>query len=83
MLQLVVGEAVLVSLLGGVAGLLLGAAAAKALSAAGPMGGLVKMDWRVVAGVLGVAAVVGLLSSVAPALIVSRKNVVESLRSTT
>lgn len=81
-LQLVVGEAVLISLLGGLAGLALGAMAAKGLMSVGAMIGFTGMRWQAAAIVLGVAVLVGFVASLAPAVIASRKNVVDSLRFT-
>jgi putative ABC transport system permease protein len=78
-LQLVLGESVLISLVGGLVGLGLGALIAKGLESVA--GGLVQaVKWQAGAIVLGMAVVIGLLAALLPAMIASRKNVVESLR---
>jgi putative ABC transport system permease protein len=80
-LQLVLGESVLISLAGGLVGLGLGVVIAKGLAAVA--GGLVQeVKWQAAAIVLGMAVVIGLLAALVPAMIASRKNVVESLRFT-
>jgi putative ABC transport system permease protein len=81
-LQLVVGESVVISLVGGVFGIGLGWLLGKGM--VGAAGGFVAqgVKWQAAAIVLGMAVVVGLLASLVPALIASRKNVVESLRFT-
>ena len=38
------------------------------------------MKWQAAVVVLGIAALLGLLASLVPAMIASRKNIVESLR---
>ena len=79
-LQLVLGESVLISLFGGIAGLGLGLLLAKLMqSGAFPFQGL---KWQAAAIVLGMAAFIGLFAALVPAVIASRKNVVESLRFT-
>jgi putative ABC transport system permease protein len=80
-LQLVVTESVLISIMGGVLGLGLGYALSKGITEMGGFG-FQGMKWEAAALVLGVAVVLGLLASLAPAVIASRKNIVESLRFT-
>jgi putative ABC transport system permease protein len=81
-LQLVLGESVFISLVGGLAGLVLGFLLAKGLQI-GPGAFMFKsLKWQAAAIVLGMAAVIGLVAALVPALIASRKNVVESLRFT-
>ncbi|HWE92819.1 MAG TPA: FtsX-like permease family protein [Tepidisphaeraceae bacterium] len=81
-LQLVLGESVLISILGGVAGLGLGFLLAKGMQAGGGAFGFTGIKWQAAAIVLGMAGVIGLVAALVPALIASRKNVVESLRFT-
>jgi putative ABC transport system permease protein len=78
-LQLVLGEAVLVSIAGGLVGLGLGSLLARGVQAAGVFG-FEGMRWQAAGVVLGMAAVIGLAAALVPALIAARKNVVESLR---
>lgn len=80
-LQLVLGESVLISVVGGVIGLGLGYLLSQGIESAGGFG-FQGMKWQAAAAVLGVAGALGLLASVAPAVIASRKNIVESLRFT-
>jgi putative ABC transport system permease protein len=81
-LQLVLGEAIVISLMGGLLGLGLGTMLAKGLSAGG--GGFFAggIKWQAAAFVLGMAAVIGLVSALVPAVIASRKNVVDAMRFT-
>ena len=81
-LQLVIGESVLISVMGGLAGLGLGFLMARGLSAVAGGFGFTGIKWQAAAVVLGMAAVIGLIAALVPALIASRKNVVESLRFT-
>ena len=81
-LQLILGEAVLISLAGGCIGLVLGTLLAKGLSAAGGGFGFQGMKWQAALIVLVMAAIIGFFAALVPALIASRKNVVESLRFT-
>jgi putative ABC transport system permease protein len=79
-LQLVLGESVLISLFGGAAGLGIGYLLAKGMQSSGF--GFQGIKWQSASIVLGMAAVIGLVAALVPALIASRKNVVESLRFT-
>jgi putative ABC transport system permease protein len=81
-LQLVLGESVLISLIGGLAGLGLGWLLATALQAGAGAFGFQGIKWQAAAFVLGMAAVIGLVAALVPAVGASRKNVVESLRFT-
>jgi putative ABC transport system permease protein len=79
-LQLVLGESILLSLFGGLAGLLLGAVLGQAIKSADfPFAGI---KWQAVAIVLGMAALIGSLAALVPAIIAARKNIVESVRFT-
>jgi putative ABC transport system permease protein len=63
-----------------VAGLGIGLLLAKGMQSSGF--GFQGLKWQAAAIVLGMAAVIGLIAALVPALIASRKNVVESLRFT-
>jgi putative ABC transport system permease protein len=80
-LQLVLGESVVISLIGGVLGLGLGTLLARGLATTGAFG-FTGMKWQAALIVLGMAAAIGLVAALVPALIASRKNVVQSLRFT-
>lgn len=81
-LQLVLAESMLISVIGGVAGIGLGALLAKGIAAGS--GGFVGqgLKWQAALIVLGVAALIGALAALVPAISASRRNVVESLRFT-
>jgi putative ABC transport system permease protein len=80
-LQLVIGEALLISLIGGLIGLAMGSFLASGMSHI-PNFNFQGLKWQAAALVLLVAAALGLLASLFPALIASRKNIVDSLRFT-
>jgi putative ABC transport system permease protein len=80
-LQLVLGESVVISLAGGVVGLGIGYSLARWMAAQGFFG-FTGMKWQAMAIVLGMAALIGLVAALIPALIAARKNVVESIRFT-
>ncbi len=80
-LQLIVGEAVLISVVGGLFGLGIGYLLSMGIESAGGFG-FQGMKWQATAAVIGIAAVLGLVASLVPAVITSRKNIVESLRYT-
>lgn len=83
LLQLVLGESVLISLIGGVIGLGIASLLATALQQAPGGGfGFQGLKWQAALIVLAMAGVIGLLAALVPAVIASRKNVVESLRFT-
>jgi ABC-type antimicrobial peptide transport system permease subunit len=65
-----------------VIGLILGIGLAKLLQAVGGAFGFREVKWQAAAIVLAMAILIGLLAALVPALIASRKNVVESLRFT-
>jgi putative ABC transport system permease protein len=78
--QLVLGEAVVISVIGGVFGLGLGWLLLQGSSGGGfPLPGL---TWQTALIVLGMAAIIGLIAATVPAMIASRKNVVEAIRFT-
>ncbi len=79
-LQLVLGESVLISLIGGLAGLGLGMLLSKGVQSSGF--GFQGIQWQAAAIVLGMAAIIGLFAALVPAMIASRRNVVESMRFT-
>src|SRR6266850_1204586 len=81
-LQLVLGESVVISLLGGLAGLGLGWLLGRALQASPANFGFTGIKWQAATFVMAMAAFIGLLAALVPALIAARKNVVESLRFT-
>jgi putative ABC transport system permease protein len=81
-LQLILGEAVLISVMGGILGLGIGWVLSKGAQASAAMFGLQDLKWQAALIVLGAAAAVGLLAALVPALVAARKNVVESLRFT-
>jgi putative ABC transport system permease protein len=80
-LQLVIGESVVISILGGLVGLGLGYLLCRMITDAGgfPFQGL---KWEASLAVLLIAGALGLLASLVPATLTSRKNIVESLRFT-
>lgn len=82
-LQLVLGESVVISVIGGAGGLGLGWLLAKGLqSAPGGAFGFQGMKWQAAAIVLLMAALIGGLAALVPALVAARRNVVEAMRFT-
>lgn len=81
-LQVVLTESVIISILGGVVGLGLGFLLAKGLQAGAGAFGFTGIKWQAAVIVLCMAALIGLVAAFVPAVIASRKNVVESLRFT-
>jgi putative ABC transport system permease protein len=81
-LQLVLGESVLISVIGGLVGLGLAWVMLIAITQIGGGFGIQGLKWQAALVVFGTAALVGLVAAFVPALIASRKNVVESLRFT-
>ena len=79
-LQLVLGESVVISLVGGVAGLGLGWLLAKLLATVAQGFGAMGLHWQAATIVLGMAAVIGAFAALVPALVASRKNLVEAMR---
>lgn len=78
-LAMVIGESALLSLAGGLAGISLAYALLQGMSGSGFLDA-VTVRSSTVSITLTVALLVGLLSAVAPAILASRKNIVESLR---
>jgi len=81
-LQMVLGEAVLISIIGGIVGLGLGTFISRGMEAAAASFGFQGVRWQSAGIVLVTAVVVGVFSALVPAVLASRKNVVESLRFT-
>jgi putative ABC transport system permease protein len=81
-LQIVLAESMLISLIGGILGIGLGWSLAKLMEMAGAQFGFMGIKWQAATIVLAMAAVIGLLAAFVPAVVASRKNVVESLRFT-
>ncbi len=79
-LQMVIGEAVFISLLGGLLGLGLGTLMTKGAATVVGNFGITGVKWQGALIVLAMAVVVGMVASLVPAIITARKNVVESLR---
>lgn len=81
-LGLILGESIVISVVGGVIGVGLGYALTAFLVA--NSGGFVAqgVKWQAAAVVLAMAALIGALAAVVPAIAASRKNVVEALRFT-
>jgi len=81
-LQLVLGESIVISLLGGLAGLGFGWLLGRALQASPANFGFTGIKWQAAIFVMAMAAFIGCLAALVPALIAARKNVVESIRFT-
>lgn len=81
-LQVVLGESVLISILGGVVGLGIASVLSIGLKAVAGAMGFQGLKWQAGSVVLAIAALIGLLAALVPAIAASRKNVVESLRFT-
>jgi putative ABC transport system permease protein len=81
-LELIVGESVFISLLGGVVGMGLGWVLGTLMTLGGGAFGFRGVKWQAAAVVLVMAILVGFFASLVPAFLSSRKNVVESLRFT-
>jgi putative ABC transport system permease protein len=78
---IVLGEAVLISLIGGLVGMAVTWALGRAAAAGmGPWGEALKLRWQAFVIVATLAVIVGLVSSLVPAIFASRRNIVESLR---
>ena len=80
-LQLVLGEAMVISLIGGVAGMAAGGVLTQVINFASGFN-FQGLKWQAALAVLVIAASVGLVSALFPAIFASRKNIVESLRFT-
>jgi putative ABC transport system permease protein len=81
-LWLVLGESVVISMMGGLIGLGIGWTLARGISEVAVGFGFQGMKWQTAGIVLGMAIVIGLVAAVVPAVVAARKNVVESLRFT-
>lgn len=81
-LQLVLGESVVISLVGGAAGLGLGYLLVKSLGAIANGFSAMRIRWQAATIVLGTAVIIGLFAALVPAMTASRRNLVESLRFT-
>jgi putative ABC transport system permease protein len=82
-MQLVLGESVLIALVGGLLGMAVTAVLARAAAAgAGPWGEAIKFRWEASVIVATFAVVIGLISAFVPAIFASRRNIVDSLRFT-
>jgi putative ABC transport system permease protein len=81
-LQLVLGEAVLISFLGSIFGLVLGWGLSHVIENVGALFGLQALKWQAALLVVSAAVLVGLVAALVPALVAARKNIVESLRFT-
>jgi putative ABC transport system permease protein len=79
-LQLVLGESVVISLMGGLAGLGLGWLLARLLGTVVQGFGAMGIRWQAAMIVLGMAAVIGAFAALVPALVASRRNLVEAMR---
>ena len=77
---LVIGEAIVISLIGGAIGVGLGWLLTKGLAAGSGGFPLPMVKWQAALIVLAMAAIIGFFAALVPAMIASRKNVVESIR---
>jgi len=79
----VLGESVLIALLGGVAGIAVTFALTRAAAAGlGPWGEMMKFRWEASVIVALFAVVIGFASAIVPAFFASRRGIVESIRFT-
>ncbi|CAN5389325.1 ABC transporter permease [soil metagenome] len=82
-LQMVIGESVLIALVGGLLGMGVTYALTSAAAAGmGPWGAVMKFHWEASVIVAAFAVIIGLFASIVPAFFASRRNIVESLRFT-
>jgi len=82
-LQMVLGESMLVAFLGGLIGIGFTFGLTRAAAAgAGPWGDMFKFHWEASVIVAAFALLIGLFSALVPAYFASRKNIVDSLRFT-
>jgi len=82
-LQTVIGESVLISVVGGAVAIAftLGLTTLGS-SALGPFGDMIKFTPQVVLAVGATATLIGVFAAIVPAVLASRRNIVESLRYT-
>jgi putative ABC transport system permease protein len=82
-LQLVLGESVLIALIGGLTGMLVTWLLTRAAAAGmGPWGEAMKFRWQASVIVAAFAIVIGLAAALVPGFFASRRNIVESIRFT-
>jgi putative ABC transport system permease protein len=82
-LEMVLGESVLIAFLGGLLGMLVTFLLTRAAAAgAGPWGEMIKFRWEASLIVAASALLIGFFAALVPAIFASRRNVVESLRFT-
>lgn len=82
-MQVVLGESVLIALLGGLIGILMTVLLTSAAAAGmGPWGEAIRFRWEATLIVATFAVVIGFVSALVPAYFASRKNIVEALRFT-
>jgi putative ABC transport system permease protein len=81
-LQLVLGESIFITLLGGVIGIVMGYVLGLGLFKVAAGFGFQGLKWQSATIVLSMAILIGLIAAMVPALVAARKNVVESLRFT-
>ena len=82
-LRMVLGESVLIALLGGLVGIAVTALLTRAAAAgAGPWGEMMKFRWEATLIVALFAVLIGLASAIVPAYFASRRNIVDSIRFT-
>jgi putative ABC transport system permease protein len=80
-LRMVLGESVLIALLGGLVGMGVTAVLSRLAAAGlGPWGEGIKFQWQASLVVAGTAVLVGFAAALVPAIFASRRNIVESLR---
>ena len=80
-LGMIIGESVVISFIGGVIGMLMGATLLAAAYSSGAFPYLV-VTWQGASVVFGVAIFVGIVAAAIPGMITSRRNIVESIRFT-
>ena len=82
-LRMVLGEAVLISLVGGVLGMGITYALARGAAAGmGPWGEMIKFHWEASVVVAMASVLIGFAASIVPAFFASRRNIVDSIRYT-
>lgn len=81
-MSIVLCESALLALVGGAVGLLFGTAIAKAMTPFLMWFGFTGISWEPLAAALGLSVFIGIASSIVPAIIASRKDIVPSLRFT-